>query len=133
MRVSTCLSVAVLSVLLVGCGQEVVDESADEPAASAPQPPAPTALSCPSDTSVHTAGGLLSKMPNGFDTREEAVEDWLSRSKSPTGGDWGGADYIIDENGREAWILRDDGTAVARVRFLRHSGFTVHGYNACTS
>ena len=52
------------------------------------------------------------------------MKAWLAASQF-------GDDFILTPDGQHAWILRPDGTAVARVHFLRHSGYTVHGYEAC--
>ncbi len=113
-----------LGVLLAGCGSETEVAPATTP--SATSVPEPTELSCPDNMQVGTDGGLLAKMPNGFDTPEEAVEDWLSGNESSDDN------YVLARDGSGAWILRDDGTAHTRVEFLRHSGYTVHGYQACS-
>lgn len=131
MRVWAGPGVVAASVVLAACGHEVVDAS-PEVRSGAPAPrPAPTQLSCPSNEMVSTAGGYLKKMPDGFDTREEAVESWLATTRNLDGEDWSDADYVIAEGGHEAWVLRDNGSAQARVDFLFSSGFTVQGYDAC--
>lgn len=111
--------------LLAGCGSETEPSpSAVESASAAAEP---TDLTCPTDERVGTAGGLLAEAPDGFDTREEAVEEWLR------GGSHEGDDYIIFSDGTGAWILRADGTAHTKVSFLRSKGFVVHGYESCSS
>ena len=111
-------------VLVAGCGAG--PDELDPVVASAQAPPTPSALTCPSGEMVGTAGGLLAKWPDGFDTPRQAVRVWLSTS------DWPDADFVLSDDATEAWVLRDDGTAQARVGLLEHDGFTVHGYDACS-
>ncbi|WP_164775183.1 hypothetical protein [Nocardioides pantholopis] len=42
-----------------------------------------------------------------------------------------GDDFVLIPDSDGAWILRSDGTAVAKVEVIRHSGYTVNGYEAC--
>lgn len=115
----------VFGLALAACGQSA--DSAPKPGTESSTPAAaPTDLTCPSDERVGTDGGLLAEQPDGLDTRDEAIEAWLSRMQG-----WG-EDYVLTDNRRGAWILREDGTAHAKVDFIRHQGFTVHGYTACS-
>lgn len=42
-----------------------------------------------------------------------------------------GKEFALTDDGTGAWILRSDGTAVAKVEFIGHGGYTVDGYEAC--
>ncbi len=87
--------------------------------------PLPSELSCPSGNAVGTDGGLLAELPDGYDTRKEALATWLEHWP-----EWGRR-YTIADDGT-AWILRADGTARAHVTFIEHEGFTAQGYEECT-
>lgn len=90
--------------------------------------PVPTALTCPHDSMVLTAGGLFTgSTPAGYNTRRAAVDAWLAHAPPRFS-----RTYVISSNGRIAWLLRKDGTAETKLRFLRHEGFLVHGYESCT-
>ena len=96
-------------------------EQAATPTVSAP----PKRLTCPNDRYVGTDGGLLvagAKL-GGTETAGEAVEKWMASQ--------GGADYVLSDDASEAWVLRADGTARARVNLLLSDGWVVHGYEAC--
>lgn len=114
--------VASLAVLVLSCSS---DSSSDFGLTEATPSPMPSELSCPSGNMVGTDGGLLAEFLDGYDTREEALAVWLEHWPQ-----WGKR-YAIAEDG-SAWILRADGTALARVTFIEHKGFTAHGYDECT-
>ncbi len=85
-----------------------------------------------------TTGGLKnagsgSQPLDGFDTREQAVEKWLTLSEAPDGRDWKNANYVISDNGQVAWVLRWNGTARARLNLVERDGYSVHGYDACAT
>jgi hypothetical protein len=114
----------ILGGLLAGCGSQTGSgPSTDKSASPAAEP---TDLTCPDGERVGTDGGLLAQPPDGFDTPEEAVESWLTNTKNAD-------DYVLSADGKGACILRDNGTAHTKVSFIRSSGYTVHGYEACSS
>ena len=121
-RAIRLLGALTVAACLAACGHH---DGRPTPAAGSTREP--TDLTCPGGDAVGTDGGYLAELPDGFDTREEAVESWLSQNHDFTGP------YVISADGRGAWLVREDGTAKARLEFLRHSGFTVHGYERCTS
>lgn len=43
----------------------------------------------------------------------------------------GGTDYVLTDDATGAWVLRDDGSARAKVDLLLSDGWLVHGYEAC--
>lgn len=107
---------AVALIMSTACGS-------DDPAAT---PAMPSALSCPVEQRVSTDGGDYAKLPDGFETRERAVESWLASA------DRSADDFVLTDDGEGAWILQTDGTVVASVSFLPNiNGFYVHGYEAC--
>jgi hypothetical protein len=127
MRIHAALVTLALATVLCGCGEAVsLRESPPSPAAE--PGPAPTALTCPTGEMVTSDGGLFAAghLPDGYATPERAVEVWLGDVQRF------GDDYVLTRDGRGAWVLRPDGTAKARVSFLRHSGYSVHGYQACS-
>ena len=85
----------------------------------------PRRLDCPGDAVVSTDGGLLDADAtlHGDETPGKAVEAFL-----PAIG-LSGHRFVVDVP--EAWVLRPDGTAVARLDFLIDDGWTVHGYDRC--
>ncbi|WP_134765746.1 hypothetical protein [Nocardioides sp. 1609] len=84
-------------------------------------------LDCASSSMYSTDGGYMPRsQPDGFPTREEAVEAWLEASL------YTGQDYQVSPSGRSALILRADGTAEANVTFHVHSGYTVRGVVGCS-
>jgi hypothetical protein len=113
--------------LIAGCGGTST-AARSVPTETVHEASTPTALTCPSGEGVQDPGGLLAKRPDGYDTREQAVEAWLEDTEWAPAD----ADFVVAEDGKSAWILRTDETATAQVRFLRHSGFTVYGYEACS-
>lgn len=131
MRVFVGLGVAVLAVALAGCGEEVAGAAA-QPTSELAEPATPSALSCPSNKFFTTEGGFLAEKPDGFPTREQAVESFLAAKIARVNG-WADAGYVISEDGKVGWVLREDGTAQVRLNFLRHDGFTVYGFDACSS
>ena len=126
------LAVALLAVPLAGCSSE---SPAAEPAPQTSRSSAeeelpstqslPTRLDCRGRGVVSTDGGLLEAgaTPKGADTPEHAVEAFLSAMELAR------HDYVVDV--AEAWVLRSDGTAVARIDFLLGDGWTIHGYSLC--
>jgi hypothetical protein len=126
------LGVVLLAVPLAGCSSE---SSSAEPVPQAspgseggglPRTQSiPTRLDCRGRGVVSTDGGLLAAgaTPKGADTPELAVEAFLSAMELAR------HDHVVD--GAEAWVLRSDGTAVARVNFLLGDGWTIHGYSLC--
>jgi len=134
MRTLQLVVLGAAAALLAACGTAdgsappaPADKAASAKATETSPAAPPKDLTCPTDLRVATDGGLLAELPNGYDTRAEAVEAFLAVD------DQWGDDYVLAEGGESAWILREDGTAEARVSFLRHQGFTVHGYQACAS
>lgn len=89
-------------------------------------PTMPTHLTCPTEERVSTAGPYWARLPDGSATPEETVEAWMSHTKLGQG-------FVLTNHVHGAWILRSDGTAVAKVDFIRYSGYTVDGYEACAS
>jgi hypothetical protein len=119
------LSGVALICCLAACG-------ADRPTAlESPSPtadPIPATLTCPDGEFVWSEGGLLAEpIPPGHPTREAAVEAWLATAPPRFS-----RDYVIAADGKAAWLLRKNGTAETKLRFLHHNGFTVHGYDSCT-
>ena len=123
MRVLHGCALLALVTCLTACGS---DTSAVATSKTASPEAAPTDLTCPTVERVQTDGGYLAELPDGFDTREEAVEAFLANNNAFDD------DYALGPDGKSAWVLRADGTAEARLTFLRHSGYTVHGYEACS-
>lgn len=129
--------VVLLSGVLAGCGTSGAPVASDVP--SQPRTSAITStvadgtnpvgevqsLVCPSGELSETVGGFLLKEPDGLPTRGEAVESWLRDSQ------FRGHAYRVSEDGEAAYVLRADDTPVARLSFIRHSGFTVHGVLNC--
>src|SRR4051794_33842402 len=106
-RVLPACGLLALVACLSACGNDTSTvDTTTAPAA------APTTLTCPSDEGVSTDGGYLAELPDGFDTREEAVEAFLADN------DAFDDDYVISSDGKGAWVLRADGTAEARLTFL---------------
>src|SRR3954451_16180311 len=100
-----------------------LDESPSPTAA-----PIPATLTCPDGEFVWSEGGLLAEpIPPGHPTREAAVEAWLATAPPRFS-----RDYVIAADGKTAWLVRKNGTAETKLRFLHHKGFTVHGYDSCT-
>lgn len=128
MRLRRAVPLCLVVALLGGCGGT---STATRVASTAPvnETSTPTALTCPSGEQVEDPGGLVAKPPHGYGTQEQAIEAWLRDN------DWAGdaADFVLATNGKSAWIVREDGTATAHVQFVRHDGFTVYGYQACSS
>lgn len=124
-RVLGALGGLVLMGCVAACGGGT-DTAAPVTAASSTTNRVPTGLTC-TGLIVSTAGGLFAgSIPDGYKTREAAVDAWLAHAPRRYS-----RDYVISSNGRVAWLLRKDGTAEAKLRFLRHRGFAVHGYEAC--
>lgn len=116
--------------LLAGCAGTSGTSTAafSATSSSAEEPSVPTALTCPSGKQVSTAGGFLAEVPDGADTRELAVRNWLEFTKWAPAD----ADFIMTEDDKSAWVLRPDGTALARVGFIGRPGFTVYDFDACS-
>jgi hypothetical protein len=127
--IGTVLAAMLLGVWgLAGCtGEESSKDSAIGPPTESVQA-TPTSLTCRTNERVGTPGGYWAHLPDGYPTREKAVAAWLSSWLSSRHF---GSDFAVTSDGKSAWILRADGTAMAKVHFLRHSGYTVHGYEAC--
>jgi hypothetical protein len=83
-------------------------------------------LACPSGEMGGTPGGYLSDLPDGFDTKEQAVEAWLRDSR------YEGQDYVLSSDREHAYVLRADGSAEAELGFIVHSGFTVQSVLSCS-
>lgn len=115
----------VLAIVTAGCA----GRASDRPFAAATPPvtAAPTELACPGGLTVGTPGGLYAEPPDGYDTRDEAVEEWLEAMHQP------GEPYVLSVDGTRAWVLREDGTPRMRIDLLEHDGFTAHGYEECTA
>lgn len=113
------------SLLFVGCGN--TEEPTQVESSPGPSAATPTAISCPSGTSGGTDGGEYPEDAEivGFETPEEAVEEWSHRVYPEADG------FEVVPGG--AWILRADGTAVARVYFAEEAvvGFKVDAYSGC--
>jgi len=89
----------------------------------------PTSLSCPTDMRASGEVPFFDESAPGSPTPEGAVEAWLSGQL----GKAFGTEYLMDSDRTHAWILRPDGTAVARVRVKLTSGggYFYYGHEAC--
>lgn len=123
---------ALLAVHLAGCSSDspVAESAPQSPTALAAgerpsTQPVPTTLDCRGRGVVSTDGGLLEAgaTPRGADTPDQAVEAFVSAM------DLSRYDYVVDVS--QAWVVRPDRTAVARLDLLEGDGWTIHGYSLC--
>lgn len=141
MRVRLVAVAALSCAALAGCtGQD--DEAPTPDAASPPDSSEapisanavtqiPVRLTCTTDLRQQGGPPFRDGSEGGAESPEQAVESWLA---SPLSGGRYGPDFALDESMRRAWILREDGTAEARVRLdLLEGGFFVETYFACAS
>jgi heat shock protein HslJ len=97
------------------------------------KPPAehgiPTELTCPTELRAVGNVPFFDETAPGSSTPEGAVEAWLN---GPLSGSLGPG-YVMDEDKSHAWILRPDGTAVARVKveLTVGGGYFYYGHEAC--
>ena len=90
----------------------------------------PIQLDCPGDETVQTDGGLRSPgaLMIGHASPMIAVQAWMESQ--------GGDDFVLDSAESTAWVLRDDGTAQARLNVVQVTygeGWVVQGFEACTA
>ena len=92
-----------------------------------PPAPSPTELTCPTDLRVVSSGGFVARQSlDGHDTQDRAVDAWARTRASLIKEE---VDALPTDDG--AWVLRADGTAIAKVSFIENKGFTVYGYQVC--
>lgn len=89
------------------------------------QEPSVMRLTCPSNEMLSAPGPYWATVPKGFGTRTEAVDAWLRASL------YAGSKYQMAPSGDAAYVLRDDGTAVASLTFMESNGFLVDGVLSC--
>lgn len=121
--VASAAWLAALSLGAVGCGESEEASHVDPPVAVDTAGPAD--LTCPGTGETVSMSADPAEMPDGFDTREEAIERWLTDRTEF------GNRYLIAADGTGAWLLRPDDTAFAKVEFIEHHGFTANNYTAC--
>ncbi|GAB2755689.1 hypothetical protein GCM10027020_04790 [Nocardioides salsibiostraticola] len=134
------VAVAGLSCLaLAGCtGQdaEVSDgisrsDSSEAPVSANAVTQPPVRLTCATDLRQQASPPFRDGSEGGSRSAEQAVESWLA---GPLSGGRYGPDFVLDDSMGRAWILREDGTAEARVRVdLLEGGYFVETYFACAS
>ena len=91
----------------------------------------PVRLACATDLRQLAGPPFRDESQGGSASAEQAVESWLA---SPMSGGRYGPNFVLDDSMRRAWILREDGTAEARVRLdLLEVGYFVETYFACAS
>lgn len=123
------VALTLLAVAITGCSSHSVTAAPEPESSSADREASgdsiPSELDCRGGGVVSTAGGLREEgvTLRGADSPELAVEAFL-----PAIG-LAGKEYVVDVP--EAWVLRPDGTAVARMDLLLGDGWTAHGYDRC--
>lgn len=118
-------SAALLLLPLSGCASGSVDASA-EPEPEPPSPsPSPTKVECPGGAFGTDGGARVPVMRTGAPTPEEAVEEFL-----PSIG-LANRPYLVDQVEGAAWVLRPDGTAIAKIELVVEEGWLADGYFRC--
>ncbi len=117
---------AVGVVTLAGCSAGAPADKPQEAIDKNEATPLPKDLDCRGGVMSGTDGGL---MPEGIKIKgkpspEEAVEAFLPAISLA------GVEYVVDFPD-QAWVLRDDGTAIAQLNLLAGDGWAIHGYTRC--